>query len=217
MILRISYRFALTTVQFHCLSLLYTQCAIPVFDGLLPEPHNQAVLELLFVMAHWHGLAKLRMHNDLTLEVMDAVTVSLGDKLRKFTRKTCPVFATKELRRECDARVRRETKRSTYSRRQTTNAQNTAQSGSISQAPNDLAVPTTGQQQTDMLNPVQPSNARRRPKTFNLSTYKLHSLGDYVDTIRKYGTTDSYSTEPVCDVSIFKPDFRPLTCSFQIG
>src|ERR1700709_1319077 len=37
----------------------------------------------------------------------------------------------------------------------------------------------------------------RRPKTFNLQTYKLHALGDYSTSIRKFGTTDSYSTEPV--------------------
>jgi len=37
----------------------------------------------------------------------------------------------------------------------------------------------------------------RRPKKFNLQTYKYHSLGDYPDTIRQYGTSDSYSTEPV--------------------
>jgi len=38
------------------------QCAIPVFEGLLPELHNTHVLKLLFDLAHWHGLAKLQMH-----------------------------------------------------------------------------------------------------------------------------------------------------------
>jgi len=38
----------------------------------------------------------------------------------------------------------------------------------------------------------------QRPKTLNLNTYKWHALGDYADTIRNFGTTDSYSTEPVC-------------------
>lgn len=37
----------------------------------------------------------------------------------------------------------------------------------------------------------------KRPKTFNLSTYKLHALGDYVETIKMFGTTDSYSTQIV--------------------
>ncbi|KAF8190150.1 hypothetical protein BJ912DRAFT_799703, partial [Pholiota molesta] len=35
----------------------------------------------------------------------------------------------------------------------------------------------------------------RRRKTLNLNTYKDHSLGDYVETIRRNGTIDSYSTE----------------------
>ena len=33
-----------------------------------------------------------------------------------------------------------------------------------------------------------------RPKGFNLSTYKLHALGDYPQTIRERGTTDNYTT-----------------------
>lgn len=37
----------------------------------------------------------------------------------------------------------------------------------------------------------------QKPKQLNLKTYKYHSLGDYVETIRRFGTTDSYSTQPV--------------------
>ena len=42
----------------------------------------------------------------------------------------------------------------------------------------------------------------RKPRYFNLNTYKMHALGDYVDTIKMYGTTDSYSTEPVRDIFV---------------
>jgi hypothetical protein len=42
-------------------------------------------------------------------------------------------------------------------------------------------------------------NTTRRPKNFNLQTYKFHSLGDYAATIRRYGTSDSYTTEIVSD------------------
>ena len=34
-------------------------------------------------------------------------------------------------------------------------------------------------------------------KVFNLVTYKLHALGDYVTHILRFGTTDSYSTQTV--------------------
>ncbi|KAG6853156.1 hypothetical protein C0991_006486 [Blastosporella zonata] len=36
----------------------------------------------------------------------------------------------------------------------------------------------------------------KKKKTFNMQTYKLHALGDYVNTILWFGTTDSYSTQP---------------------
>ena len=34
----------------------------------------------------------------------------------------------------------------------------------------------------------------RKPKTFSLTTYKFHALGDGPAAVREYGTTDSYST-----------------------
>jgi hypothetical protein len=41
-------------------------------------------------------------------------------------------------------------------------------------------------------------------KTFSLLTYKLHALGNYVCTIQWFGTSDSYSTQPVhCHVFIY--------------
>lgn len=40
---------------------------------------------------------------------------------------------------------------------------------------------------------------QRKPRKMNLFTYKFHALGDYVSTIRWFGTTDSYSTQIVCD------------------
>lgn len=114
-------------------------------------------MDLLFTLAHWHGLAKLRLHTDLTLTIMDNETTSLGQQFRNFTKKTCAAFKTEELAREANARKRRQAKKQ----------------------------------------PGTSSSKGRRAKTFNLQTYKYHALGDYVDTIRRYGTTDSYSTEPV--------------------
>src|ERR1700724_3062038 len=76
------------------------QCAIPVFEGLLPEPHNKRLLELLFLLASWQGLAKLRLHTEDTLQLLDNVTASLGNALRAFKVQTCSTFDTKELPRE---------------------------------------------------------------------------------------------------------------------
>jgi len=44
----------------------------------------------------------------------------------------------------------------------------------------------------------------RQRKTFNLQTYKYHSLGDYVSTIKRLGTCDSYSTQVVSIEPIFR-------------
>ena len=144
------------------------QCGIPVFDGLFPEPHNARVLKLLFVMAHWHALAKLRMHTDTTLDTFSQVTTSLGKSLRDFEEKTCAMFQTRELDRERAIRQRQQEK-------------NTPKDG-VSQL-------------------VVPSNNTRKPKHLNLKTYKYHTLGDYISTIRLYGTTDSYSTQSVSSCS----------------
>ena len=52
-------------------------------------------------------------------------------------------------------------------------------------------------------------------KKLNLNTYKFHSLGDYVATIRLFGTTDSYSTQVVSTVSIMS--FYSLRLYFLQG
>lgn len=76
---------------------------IPVFDGLLPEPHNTIILRLLFICAHLHGLAKLRMHTANTLDIFDEATRRIGAEFRALKRKTCAAFATTELDCEQDA------------------------------------------------------------------------------------------------------------------
>jgi hypothetical protein len=141
-----------------------------VFDGLLPEPHNTYVLELLFDLAHWHGLAKLRMHTDPTLDMLSQVTTSLGNRFRTFRDKTCAEFPTKELERERVARARRQEK---------------------SKAKTTLG-PESSKSRSQNL-----GTGGRKPKILNLRTYKYHALGDYAASIRQYGTTDSYSTQPV--------------------
>lgn len=125
-----------------------------MFEDLLPEYYNSRILKLLFHFAHWHGLAKLRMHSNRTLDILDHKTTVLGEHLRDFEKKVCSAFQTKELPREVAARRRRAKKGAT-------------------------------------------GNSASKLRFFNLETYKFHALGDYVETIRRYGATDSYSTEPV--------------------
>jgi hypothetical protein len=82
------------------------QCCIPVFDCLLPKPHNTTILKLLFTMAHWHGLAKLRMHSDLTLDIMDCITSAVSQQFWDFKAKVCHVYDTRKLHQEVEARTR---------------------------------------------------------------------------------------------------------------
>jgi hypothetical protein len=179
-----------------------SQCAVPVFDGLLPEPHNRVIVQLLFVTAHWHGLAKFRMHTDATLEVMDAVTSDLGKKLRAFQQKTCTAFETKELPREANARIRKQMQRvqvnSVHSK------SGTLSSGELSYCQDAfvgvLSILGSGLPQSEdqaISSNSKSRGATRHLKMLNLNTYKFHALGDYTSTIRRYGTTDSYSTEAV--------------------
>ena len=101
------------------------QCAIPVFERLLPEPHNSHVMKLLFRMAEWHGLAKLRMHTEATLARLQQVTTDLGHLMRNFRNKTCAKFNTTELAREVEARNRRN------ARKKDTNAPNPGQNRKV--------------------------------------------------------------------------------------
>jgi hypothetical protein len=184
--------------------LILSRCSIPVFDGLLPDEHNKIVLDLLFIMAHWHGLAKLRMHSDLTLQILDQQTTDLGEQFRQFKNKVCAAYQTQELNREVDA----------WSRRQLKEAAKRGEKGKANDIVRGTAArkPRTGgnaqgkqhvsqEQSQDTPLPKLP----RRKKSFNLQTYKFHALGDYVACICRFGTTDSYSTEPVSCSQLLSP------------
>ena len=112
-------------------------------------------MRLLYRCAQWHALAKLRIHNDHTLALLDHVTTLLGAEIRRFDRDTCSKYDTKELAKEAEARSRREA------------------GGKGAQS------------------------STRRSVSLGIYTIKLHFLGDYVDSIRRFGTSDSYSTEIV--------------------
>lgn len=131
------------------------------------------------------------MHTDQTLDIFDETTVQIGAQFRAFNNKTCPAFDTRELPRETRSRQCRQAKKAAANQRSITAAGatvSTTEDAATSQTP--LSHPSTS---------AIASTTRRGPrqKKFNLHTYKHHSLGDYPKTIRQYGTTDSYSTEPV--------------------
>lgn len=93
--------------QSHHQAHMLSQCAMPAFDGLLPEPHYKAVLDMLFELATWHACAKLRLRTETTLTFMEKCTRSMGDAIRHFRKTVCPQYATKELPRETQQRHHR--------------------------------------------------------------------------------------------------------------
>lgn len=123
------------------------------------------------------------MHIDPTLDLLTHATTSLGNSTREFDAKTCALFQTRELERERAARQRRQEKAAATAGTENTEAETTTV------AP--------GKRAGKRKNPKAPGDSGRRPKSLNLKTYKYHALGDYVTTIHHFGTTDSYSTQPV--------------------
>ncbi|KAH9954823.1 hypothetical protein BGW80DRAFT_390490, partial [Lactifluus volemus] len=134
------------------------QCAIPVFEGILPSPHSALVSDLLFVLATWHAYAKLRLHTEHTLEMFEEATSTLGKVVRHFRKTSREAFNTYELPREEAARGRRKAAMA--------------------------AVSDRSRRATD-----------KKKRYLNLSTYKFHRLGDYVEAIRQFGTTDNFTTQ----------------------
>ncbi|KAL1700677.1 hypothetical protein EV121DRAFT_294941 [Schizophyllum commune] len=144
------------------------QCAIPCFEMLFGREHDTKVLELLYRFAEWHALAKLRMHTDSTLDLLDKLTQEFGKLAREFEQLSRS-YNTVELPKEANARARRQ-------------ARKAAVATGLPAPPQPEAVAASA-----------PSARKARP--LNLATYKFHALGDYVQSIRLYGTTDSYSTQ----------------------
>jgi hypothetical protein len=86
-----------------------SQCSIPAFTGIFPsEAHDSVIQELLFACCEWHSLAKLRLHTDVTLSLLEKATKILGERLRHFVADVCPAYRTMETDREYYGRKRRE-------------------------------------------------------------------------------------------------------------
>jgi hypothetical protein len=118
------------------------------------------------------------MHTDNTLLIFDKTTVDLGAESRKFAKKTCSAFDTRELKREAELHKRRQQKQK----------QKRGHMESEDMASNPMGASSAKE---------HASSGGPQRKKFSLQTFKYHSLGDYAATIHKFGTSDSYSTEPV--------------------
>ena len=183
-------------------------------------------MKLLYRTAEWHALAKLRMHSDSTLLLLEDLTTEFGKLIRQFRDLTCSQFKTVELPRETAARKRRGAKQQPVGSSAAPHSSSTltpagdpniGTSRSVTSGDASVSAPLHSASEVPLapastipsevpLVPAsttpsqgQPSNPspRGKKKGLNLFTVKLHFLGDYVRHIRLFGTTDSYSTQLV--------------------
>lgn len=112
--LKTSFRYVIRNVclSFAIVTIIF-KCAIPCFEGLFPEPDNTHVMRLLYTMAYWHSLAKMRMHTESSVCLLDNAHTAMATHLRHFEKIVCPRYTTKETQKEYAKRVRTETKRTT--------------------------------------------------------------------------------------------------------
>ena len=176
---------------------VHLKCSIPVFEELLPEPHNTVILDLLFVLCTWHAYAKLRLHTASTLNALKITTAALGRQLRLWVKKTCSRFNTRELPKEESARHRRKAvaanKSTGISDRGRSSGKHRGRGRKTKTRPG-----AKGQKSTSTNTVPLEVNYGKVGRLFNLCTYKLHALGHYVASIARFGTTDNYSTQVVC-------------------
>ena len=170
---RIYYRFI---VLLFCLAselISFFQCAIPAFKGLLPSStHNVIIQKLLFKLATWHGLAKLRQHTETTVCDLENSTTQLGNMLRSFQQDICSQYQTFDLPSKEAARARRKA------------AAARAKKGGTGAA----AKKGKGKESTV---------GTRKIRVFNLNTYKIHALGGYAKAIWLFGSPDNYNSQSV--------------------
>ena len=167
-------------------SLYHSQCDIPVFEVLIDMPHNTAVMDLLFTMAHWHCLAKLHMHHALLLTP------------RNYHMSTTHIFAEKASKQHMCCM---------QSKTQSLYLQSIKIQGSVQiwTMQVHLWLKIIVQKiiwmwpQGHLFQYQKTRTSRRQHKMLNINTYKFHSYGDYARTIWTYGTMDSYLTELVRD------------------
>ena len=71
------------------------------------QPCEKVILDLLFVLATWHALAKLGMHATSSLAIFDCVTKTLGQLLRRLKDHGRPKYNSQETPGELRKRAHR--------------------------------------------------------------------------------------------------------------
>lgn len=146
------------------------------------------------------------MHTELTLQALSKSTKVIGQELRLFRDSSRDAFATMELPGETATRGRRQ-KQKGAAKVPVPLLNPSPQVGHSQPLPVPVMLsPLVASQASSSVLHATPTS---KAKFLNLSTYKLHALGDYMQTIRLYGTTDSYSTQTV--------SYRTIETTFSLN
>ena len=135
------------------------QCAIPVFDHLFPKAHHEILMDLLFELATWHALAKLRLHTESTIVALEHSTRCLGKAIRIFEGKLCNEYTAHELPGEDAPQAK----------------------GKVKAAEADQGAKDSMNKQAGSTEPA--AKKKKKIRYLNLKTYKLHALGHYAQAI----------------------------------
>lgn len=110
---------------------------------------------------------------EATICHLEKATKIVAQELRSFRDSTKESFTCRELSQEIAAKARRKQKK--YE-----------------------SVSRDGPSNIDTSKRKTVASKLPKVKVLNLATYKFHVLGDYVQAIRRFGTTDSFSMQIVC-------------------
>ena len=114
----------------------------------------------------------------------------MGEKIRLFAGKITEDFVVKELPKETAAKARRA---AANLKQKVTKGEQPAKKQTKGKAPvkNSAKGKQAGKKST------KDKQLEKKTISMSLLTYKLHALGDYAQTIRQRGTTDSYNSQTV--------------------
>ncbi|KAL0565557.1 hypothetical protein V5O48_016464 [Marasmius crinis-equi] len=145
------------------------QCSLPCFEGLLPDVHNQIMLDLLWDFNAIIAYVSLRIHTDSTVASLESTMTEYGVSLRRFVNTTCKAYDTTEIPEEaekrCLAAVNCENRRRKEGK--------TAMSATKRKAGDEDGL---------------------MPKGININKPKQHMLTHYTYFIKHFGSLDSYTT-----------------------
>ncbi|KAL0563301.1 hypothetical protein V5O48_018770, partial [Marasmius crinis-equi] len=184
------------------------QCAMPCFEQLFPKKKDDRVVQnLLFDLATWHAYAKLRLHTDSTVASLQEATRQLGQSLRAF-HKAAEKFDTHETPKEMAARQRREAQKKKKLQEKRSQAATDGTDESEDTKSGKAKSGKGAKKGKNRKNRKKKKKTGALQKPPNIDTPKFHFIGDYVESILEYGTTDSYKRVPTPAGEAFLPTFE---------